>query len=210
LRCFSEFGWSTAYLSGMEIRQPLANLVGGTEEMRLDRPRIEAGRLGDLGDRHLLEVLHHEDRPLPGRQPVDGLSEPLPDLASSGAALGRGPRGRRELLDPVRLLALTRGRLVKVEDEAAPLEPVLAPVDTDPGQPGLEGGALPEVVEVLVRPQEALLRRAVGLAGVAQEAVGDSGDLLLVLADGGSHKVGLPGPDLLDQPGFIDPRFGLA
>ena len=135
--------------------------------------------LGDLRDRHLLEVLHHEDRPLPGRERAD---------APAGAARGsrvrppgaraRDRRLRRELLRaPPLVLVLAAGRLMEVQHEAAPLQPVLAPVDADPRQPGLERRALPEVVEALVRAQEALLRRAVGFPRVAQESVGDPRDL---------------------------------
>src|SRR6266498_1407848 len=116
---------------------------------------------------------------------------------------------RRKLPRP-RLFFPAGRRLVKVEDEPTALQAILAPVDTDARQPGLEGRAQAEVVQVLVRLEEALLRGAVRLSGIAQEAVGDPGDPLLILAHEILEGLGFPGADLLDQPGFIDAGIRLT
>jgi len=100
--------------------------------------------------------------------------------------------------------------LVEVEDQAAPLQAILAPVDADPGQPGLERGALAELAEVLPRPEKALLRGAVGLAHVPEEAVGDARDLALVLPDEVLEPFRISGADLLDQARFVDAGVRLA
>src|SRR6266498_4394590 len=116
---------------------------------------------------------------------------------------------RRDLPRP-RLLFPVARHLVKVEDEPAALQAVLAPVDADARQPGLEGRAQAEVFQVLVRLEEALLRRAVRLSVIAQEAVGNPGDPLLIPAHEILEGLGLSGADLLDQPGFIDAGIRLT
>ena len=102
------------------------------------------------------------------------------------------------------LLVLVGGRLVEVEDETAALQPVLAAVDADPRQPCLKRRALAKILQVLVGPQEALLRRAVRLARVAEEPVGDPRDPPLVTPDEVLEGLRLPGADLLDQAAFVD------
>src|SRR5262245_12747309 len=169
------------FLSRLEIGEPPADLLGGPKKVRLDRPGVQARDVGDLGNRHFLEVLHHEDRALPRRQRLDSGAEPLTDLASGGAALRRRLGSRRDVLRTFGRVVLTGGALVEIEDEAAALQAILAPVDADPRQPRLEGRALTERVETLIRPQEAFLRRAVRFPGVAQEPVGDACDPLLIL-----------------------------
>src|SRR5260221_8515023 len=116
-------------------------------------------------------MFQDEDGPLPRRERLHGLPQPIADLTGERAALG----GRIRVRDLARahLLVLVGRRLVEVEDETAALQPVLAAVDADPRQPRLERRALAEVLQVLVGPQEALLRRAVRLARVAEEPIGD-------------------------------------
>src|SRR6266542_509706 len=126
-------------------------------------------------------MLQDENGPLPRRQGLHSPAQPLADLSRKGTALGRGVRMRRKLPRP-RLFFPAGRRLVRVEDEPTALQAILAPVDTDARQPGLEGRAQAEVVQVLVRLEEALLRGAVRLSGIAQEAVGDPGDPLLIPA----------------------------
>src|SRR6266542_3092510 len=126
-------------------------------------------------------MLQDKNGSLPRRQGLHGPAQALADLARKGTALGRGVRMRRDFSRPRFLFPLAR-HLVKVEDEPAALQAVLAPVDADARQPGLEGRAQAEVIQVLVRLEEALLRGAVRLSGIAQEAVGDPGDPLLIPA----------------------------
>src|SRR5438132_7885234 len=163
----------------LQIAQALTDLVCGAEEMGLDRSRVQAGELRDLGDRELLEVLQHEDRLLAGRQCFDRLAKPLPDLARVRPALRRRLRVRSGLARPPFLGVLRR--LVEVENETPALQPVLAPVDADPSEPGLEGRAFPELVQVLPGAEKALLRRAVRFSRIVQQPVRDSRDPALVL-----------------------------
>src|ERR1700687_4386892 len=109
-----------------------------------------------------------------------------------------------------RLLIGARRRLVKVEDEAAALEPVLAPVDADPRQPRFEGGAFAEVVQVLVCLEKALLSGAVRFSRVAQETVGQAGDLAVVTANEILEGLGAAGPNLFDQSTLVDSGISLA
>ena len=107
------------------------------------------------------------------------------------------------------LVALFGRPLVEVEDQPAPLEPVLAPVDADAGQPGLEARPSPEFVQVLVGAQEALLGGAVGFPEIPQHPVGDARDLALVATDEVLEGLRLPGADLGDQPGLVHAGVGL-
>src|SRR6478735_5458380 len=122
---------STPRRSTAKRRQAFPDLVRRAEQVRLDGPDVEPGRLRDLRDRHLLEMLHDEDRPLAWRENVERLAEPLADLLPGRSALGAGGRMRGGVLRRCGVLAIPAGRLVKVHDETPPLEAVLAPVDAD-------------------------------------------------------------------------------
>src|SRR5262249_6404640 len=132
------------------------------------------------------------------------------NLASRRPALGRRIRVRCPLLRSVPRLVLARRTLVEIENQAAPLQPVLAPVDADARQPCLEGRALPERVQALIRAKEALLRRAVRLSPVTEEAIGHSRDLFLVLPDEILEQLRVPGADFPDEPRLVGRRRRLA
>ena len=129
--------------SRSEFPQPRADLLRGAKEMRLDRPRVESGDVRDLRNRELLEMLQLKDRLLPLREQTDRLTKPLADLPRDGEPLGGRIRVRRGVFRTRIVVVLFPRRLVKVEDEPPALQAVLAPVDADPGQPRLEGRALP-------------------------------------------------------------------
>src|SRR5262249_17542559 len=192
-----------------QVFEPLANLVRGPKEMRLDRSGIEAGDSGDFRNRKLFEMLENENRALSRRQSVHRRREPLPNLTRHRAAFRRGVRMRGDIAGARFVLPAGR-RLVKVEDEAAPLQSVFAPVDADSRQPGLEGRAFAKVVQVLIRLEETFLRRAVGLPNIAQEAVGDASDPPVVPADEVLEGLRMAGANLLDQAALIDAGIGLA
>src|SRR5262249_34942232 len=116
---------------------------------------------------------------------------------------------RREL-SRTRLSVLFDGGLMEVEDEPAPLQPVLAPVDADSGDPGLEGRSLPKIVQVLIRAQKTLLRRAVGLAGIAKEPISDTRDLPLVASDEVFERFRSSGAHFFDEAALVDPGISLA
>src|SRR5260370_28842510 len=103
-------------MSGLlpEILESLANLARGPKEVRLDRPRVEAGDSGDLRNRKLLEMLQHEDRALAGRKRFHRGAQSIPNLSRHRAALRGRVRMRRQFVRP--LLFAARGTLVKVED----------------------------------------------------------------------------------------------
>ena len=108
------------------------------------------------------------------------------------------------------LFVLAGRRLMEVENETAALQPVFAPVDADPRQPGLERRAFAKLTQALIGPQETLLGRAIGLPRVSQEAVGDPRNLLLILPDEVLEEIGLSAPDLLDQETLVDRNRCLA
>src|SRR6266567_6724459 len=198
-------------MSGLlpKILEPLANLPRSPKEVGLDRSAVEAGDSGNLRNRELLEMLQDENRALAGRKRFHRRAQSIPNLSRHRAALRGRIRMGRELMWS-RLLFAARRRLMEVEDEAAALEPVLAPVDADPRQPGFEGRAFPEVVQVLVCLQEALLGGAVRLPGVPQQAVGHPGDLAVVAMDEILEGLGTPGPNLFDQSTLVDSGISLA
>src|SRR5712692_6596104 len=109
-------------MSGLlpEILEPLANLARGPKEVRLDRSAVEAGDSGDLRNRELLEVLQDEDRALAGRKRFHRGAQSISNLSRHRAAL-RGRVGMRRELQRPSFLVGARGRLMKVEDEAAAL-----------------------------------------------------------------------------------------
>src|SRR6266540_6359908 len=170
--------------------------------MGLDRTGVQPRELRDLGDRELLEVFQSEHRLLARRQRFDRFSKALPDLARVRSPLGRRVRMRRRVARPPVVSAVCS--LMEIQDQTAALQPVLAPVDADPREPGLEARPFPELVQVPPRAQKALLRRAVGLPRVAQQAVSDPSDPALILADEVLEAPGVAGADLLDLARFVD------
>ena len=117
-------------------------LCAARKRCDLTVPGVEPRDLGDLRDRQLLEVLQQEDRPLARRKdvrsPARSRSRISREMARrSGDGSGCGVDVARARL----VVVLACRRLVEVDDEAAPLQPVLAPVDADARQPGLEASS---------------------------------------------------------------------
>src|SRR5262249_45178215 len=177
--------------------------MSGSKQMRLDCPGIQTGELRDLRDRKLFEMFEDEDRLLARRKRLHCRAETLADLPRHRAALRRGLRVGGDLSGSGLLLLLGRS-LVKVENQSAALQTVLAPVDANPREPSLEGGAFSKIAEILVGAQEALLCGAVGLSRVPKQPVSNAGDLALILVDEILEGLRAPRADLSDEAALVD------
>lgn len=97
---------------------------------------------------------------------------------------------------------------MKVQDDPAALEPVLAPVDADAREPCFERRSFPELVDVPPGAKKALLRRAVGFPEILEKPIGDPGDPGLVVANEVLESFRFPGSNLGDEARLIDVRIG--
>ena len=176
-------------------RQGGAESSDGVVESRSGRPRGDLEDLGDLHEGQPEVVVQDEDRPLVDREPAEGALQ-LVAIGDGGAPI-RASMARRPAAP---------GRS---PTSAAPAGLVVAGVDEDPVDPGLEALGLPQVRQPPPGEDEGVLQRVLGEPRVAQDPVGDRVERVadLVHQDGERLSVAPTGP--LDEVS-IHPRPPVA
>src|SRR6266536_615486 len=140
---------------------------------RLDGASADAERRSRLLLRELEEVAAREDEPRLLRQPLELVEQPPPLVRADRGFLGRGGRLARGSRGPDGQVLAPAGRPAAVA----------CLVRHDPEQPGPQGLVRAEASERAPGLEEALLRRVLGVGGVAGDDVGHSECDLLVCAD---------------------------
>ena len=166
-------------------REGVAEPARGVVQSRSGRARGDLEQLGDLHERQPEVVVQDEDRPLIDREPAE---RPLQLVA-----VGDGRRCRPG--SP----AARSGRTGRWPSRARPLRLVVAGVDEDPMDPGLEAVGFPQVRDPAPGEHEGVLQRVLGETRVAQDPLGDRVERIadLVHQDGERLTIALTG--LLDE-----------
>src|SRR5436190_1391509 len=185
------------------IRQLLTHPEPRAVHARLHGRQADAERLGDVGVRQSLDVVHHERRPIVGRQPVDRAFQHLAQLAGQRAFVhALGPVGHRLEMTAIAV----QGRQHVVERHLARLaatgtQLLVRRVRGDAIEPAAERRLAFERADLARGRPQRVLRRLLGVLFAAGDAQGEPVHAVAEALDKLLGRLGILAPKRLDETG---------
>ena len=186
------------------LEEPVADQAVAAVEADLDVVFGEVEGVGGLGGAEFFDVAQHDDGAVVLGQAEDGLFEEISELRAGGALLGVGGFGGH-LHGKFSVVFV----VVQWLDAIALAETGQGFVYGDAGEPGGEGRAGGELVEVLVGADVGVLHDVFGFAVVVEDGASDAVEALVVAAHEDLVERGLSCADAVDDL-FVGEAFGLG